>query len=66
MQTSKPELQHRHYKAIARIIALIPKSERAMVAAHFAEQLRGTNSNFDQTRFFNAAMGNPSNGRDKR
>ena len=62
----RPELQHRHYKAIARIIAMLPTPQRKHIAAHFADELRSTNAKFDYQRFFDAAMGNPSNGRDKR
>jgi hypothetical protein len=65
-RTSKPELEHRHYKAIARIIAMLPTPQRREIAEHFSFELRGTNPNFDRDRFYNAAMGNPSNGRDKR
>ena len=34
-------------------------------AEHFADALRGTNPKFDRERFINAAMGEPSNGRDR-
>lgn len=62
--------QHRHYVLIAQTIASleIPETEysiRNMIADHFADALRGTNPQFDRSRFIAAALGNPSNGRDK-
>jgi hypothetical protein len=50
--------QRRHYEAIAAIIAAIPtRSERALTALWFSEQLAGTNPRFDRERFLRAAMG---------
>jgi hypothetical protein len=50
--------QRRHYVEIAAIIAAIPdRSQRAITALHFSEQLAGTNPQFDGVRFLRAAMG---------
>lgn len=65
-----PTFQHRHYVKIAETIALLPTHEgdsmRQLVAHTFAAALADTNPHFDRGRFIAAAMGNPSNGRDKR
>lgn len=58
--------EHRHYKAIAAIIARIGDEEdRAEQARYFAEELRGTNPAYNYDRFLAAALGTPSNGRDR-
>ena len=57
--------QHRHYKFIAAIIADMDPSYRDQVATTFARQLQGTNPAFDIDRFTAAALGSPSNGRDR-
>jgi hypothetical protein len=59
--------QHRHYTFIARTIANLGVNEqtREIVAADFANALRGTNPNYDRSRFMSAALGRPENGRDK-
>jgi hypothetical protein len=63
--TNKPSMEHRHYKAIAAIIASLPDGEmRQHVAEHFARELRGTNPRFSGERFRTAAMGEPINARD--
>lgn len=65
--STKSLFQHRHYVAIAEIIASIGNDHgtRDRIAALFALRLQGTNANFDQKRFLTAAMGYPSNNRDK-
>ena len=60
-----PLFQHRHYRKIARIIASLDAEVRAEIAQHFANALRDTNPNFDASRFYDAATGTPSNGKDK-
>ncbi len=58
--------EHRHYKAIAAIIADMPDAGyREDIALHFRDALKGSNPNYNAARFFEAAMGTPSNGRDK-
>jgi len=60
--------QHRHYVKIASMIASIPdigEHERGEIAAHFSSELRGTNSSYSASRFYSAAMGTPSTGRDR-
>lgn len=55
-----PLFQHRHYVAIAAIIATLPECYRDFVATWFASKLRGTNPNFSQERFLAAAKGQPA------
>jgi hypothetical protein len=66
---SAPVFQHRHYVRIAETIASIRgkfgNDDTRIIAEHFADNLRGTNPNFDRQRFISAAMGEPSNGRDR-
>ena len=63
---SAPTFEHRHYKAIAAIIARIgDEDDRAEQARYFAAELRGTNPNYNERRFLDAAMGLPSNSRDR-
>lgn len=53
-----PQFQHRHFAAIAGIIATIPDAGvRADVAAHFADRLTVSNPRFDHARFLRAANG---------
>lgn len=64
----KPTFEHRHYKAIAAIIASMDSEHaysRDEIAQHFAGMLGGTNPNYSPSRFESAAKGEPSNGRDK-
>ena len=65
--TSAPVFQHRHYVQIAETIASIRgkfgSDDARIIAEHFADALRGPN--FDRQRFISAAMGEPSNGRDR-
>jgi hypothetical protein len=58
------DLQHRHYVRIASIIAQLPVDKRLPVASHFANELRGTNPNYSFDRFYSAAIGEPTSGRD--
>ena len=66
--TSAPVFQHRHYVQIAETIASIRgkfgNDDTRIIAEHFADALRCSNPNFDRQRFVDAAMGEPSNGRD--
>lgn len=66
--------QHRHYKAIAALIATTTKhpgnTSQARVgmetlANAFSNMFEQDNPRFDRTRFLAAANGKPSNGRDK-
>jgi hypothetical protein len=57
--------QHRHYKKIAAIIATLPEENRAEVARRFELELRVTNPAFDGDRFYTAALGQPTNKRDR-
>lgn len=70
MSKKSPTFEHRHYKALAAIIAdMVPDERygftRADIAEAFASRLEGTNPNYNRGRFLAAAMGNPSNGRDR-
>lgn len=53
-------LQHRHFAVIAGILAdLGPNqgvfdNQRLSIAGHFADELAGTNPNFDRARFLKA------------
>ena len=65
-----PTFEHRHYKAIAAIIADAKRvgfgdGQRDHIAEWFADALRGTNPNYNRERFLAAAKGEPSNGRDR-
>lgn len=69
---SKPTFEHRHYKAIARVLADIRScggGEHTWTTDQFidyvADGLRGTNPVYDRARFVAAATGKPSNGRDR-
>jgi hypothetical protein len=62
-----PLFQHRHYKAIA---ALIAKEDADngygdVMRIPFANMFEDDNPRFDRARFLAAANGKPSNGRDK-
>jgi len=59
--------QHRHYVFIAQTIAALAVEDetRRYIADEFASALRGTNPNYDRSRFMSAALGKPENGRDK-
>ena len=52
------EMQHRHFAAIATIIARLDgtmtKADRQTVAEHFAWELAATNDKFDKARFLTA------------
>jgi hypothetical protein len=62
-----PVFQHRHYKAIAALIAVNMQGweDRDSVSAQFAIMFQDDNPRFDRARFLAAANGKPSNGRDK-
>jgi hypothetical protein len=66
---SAPVFQHRHYVWIAETIVSIRgkfgSGDARIIAEHFADDLGGTNPNFDRQRFVDAATGEPSNGRDR-
>lgn len=62
--------QHRHYKAIAAVIAdfkylPLEADNRSYVAEAFTEMFAKDNPRFDRARFVAACMGQPINGRDK-
>lgn len=65
----RPLFQHRHYVAIAHILAdlprRLPEADRLAIVQHVADELTGTNPNYDRDRFVWAACGQPSNGRDR-
>jgi hypothetical protein len=50
-RTGLAPMQHRHYAAIAAIIATLPDAHRRDVAFHFALKLQSTNNAFDSRRF---------------
>lgn len=56
--------EHRHFSAMASIIADLPEAMRDDVANHFAFALRSSNPRFDYDRFEAAARGQPATGRD--
>lgn len=62
---SKPTFEHRHFKAIAAVIASLPQPQPNDLAALFANALQDTNPNFNRQRFISACSGTPCNGRDK-
>lgn len=65
-----PVFQHRHYKAIASLLAnfkyqpIGADCQHAMIE-EFIELFSVDNDRFDKDRFMAAASGKPSNGRDK-
>lgn len=64
---TKPVFEHRHYKAIA---ALIAKEDAEngygdVMRIPFANMFASDNPRFDRARFLAAANGKPINGRDK-
>lgn len=65
--SNKPLFQHRHYVKIAEIIAALPPTllDRDYIASFFSGHLSTTNPHFSADRFYAAAKGKPSNGRDK-
>lgn len=69
MKTQRPLFEHRHYVAMAAILAKLDAEQFGTiapedVARHFANELQGTNPAYDRTRFYEAATGKP-NGRDR-
>lgn len=60
-----PTFEHRHYVAMAKIIAALPADLREPVVDHFTRELRVTNPRFSAERFEAAASGTPCNGRDR-
>ena len=68
--SKSPTFEHRHYKAIAAIIADAKRvgfgeGQQSYIASWFADALKGTNPNYSRERFYAVAMGQPSNGRDR-
>ena len=62
-----PMFQHRHYAAIAKLLADTSwDASPAEIRAAFANLFVRDNGRFDWDRFMAAANGVPSNGRDKR
>ena len=72
---SKPMFEHRHYKKIAAAInavcdnmsdnGVMTQAAYQYFVFKFADEMRGTNPNFNRERFIAACQGTPSNGRDK-
>lgn len=64
---SNPVFQHRHYAEIARVLAQIELTDTPeAIRGAFANLFERDNARFDRARFFAAARGTPSNGRDRR
>lgn len=66
---AKPMFQHRHYCAIAQVVASMPHPEAIRASElieAFCNVLSMDNAGFDVARFKAACAGKPSNGRDKR
>ena len=63
----KPVFGHRHYKAIAALIADLDDAYGYgdTMRDGFAHMFASDNPRFDRARFLAAASGKPSNGRDK-
>ena len=72
---SNPTFQHRHYKAIAEVIALSRcwhdddklngMINRQELIDDFCRMFQRDNPNFSSDRFADAARGEPSNGHDR-
>jgi len=66
-----PTFEHRHYKALAAIIAAVRQDSRAdqatlnILAAHLVVEFKADNDRFQRDRFMSAANGEPCNGRDR-
>ena len=61
--SNNPMFQHRHYAAIAAVLATThPNDIKHALSSLFARD----NPRFDPDRFWSAANGAPSNGRDRR
>lgn len=63
-----PVFQHRHYKAIAALIADMHSHDPGIagyVAKLFSGSLAADNDRFNRDRFLAACKGQPINGRDK-
>lgn len=64
--SSKPTFEHRHYKAIAALLADTQENvTREQMAERLASFFASDNPRFSRDRFLAAASGNPSNGRDR-
>lgn len=63
----KSKFQHRHYVAIADVIANCPINDegKAALISDMASMFRQDNPSFSRDRFYWAAHGTPKNGRDK-
>lgn len=60
MARGKVNFQRRHYEFIAGVIRSLQSIHGAVnreVAEAFADELRGTNDNFDRDRFIKACVG---------
>lgn len=66
---NNPVFQHRHYKAIAAVIAEMSAEGFPATTDHlvmkFGDLFAGDNDRFSPERFDAACRGKPSNGRDK-
>ena len=65
-----PVFQHRHYKALAKIIADMKRYDGAsidhnLLRERIADAMARDNPRFDHGRFFDACAGETSNGRNK-
>lgn len=66
-QYKGPIFAHRHYAAIAAILAgHFEGQPPAGLVAAFTREFRSDNPRFDTLRFEAAAFGEPSNGKDRR
>jgi hypothetical protein len=65
---SNPVFQHRHYAEIAATLAKLPLGyiDRDASIDRFIDLFRRDNCKFDVGRFRAAAIGEPSNGKDRR
>lgn len=63
-QYKSPMFQHRHYAAIAKVLADTSAPKEQVYA--FSALFNRDNPNFDGYRFREAAEGNPITGKDKR
>lgn len=63
MPSKPPLFQHRHFVAIAAILAKLPPDfpvQHEDVVQHFARELAPTNPQFSRERFTDAARGTPA------
>ena len=51
---ARPQLEHRHFAIVARIISRCNIGMRRAIALHFANNLETSNKKFDRERFLHA------------